>query len=151
MSELEKHGKLEKAAMRAAMDRKTARKYRDLGKLPSEMKAPREYRTRKDPFVEDWPYMEHLLKATPELEAKIVFEHLVERRPGVYAEGQVRTLQRRFKRWRAQEGPPKEVFFAQDHRPGEAFQTDFTRMRLKGEMQMALAARAYLDRPRSSG
>lgn len=23
-------------------------------------------------------------------------------------------------------GPPKEIFFAQEHRPGEAMQTDFT-------------------------
>lgn len=47
-------------------------------------------------------------------------------RPGVYQEGQIRTFQRRVRQWRAQEGPPKEVFFAQDHRPGEAIQTDFT-------------------------
>jgi len=38
----------------------------------------------------------------------------------------LRTLQRRIRRWRAKEGPPKEIFFAQVHRPGEAFQTDFT-------------------------
>jgi hypothetical protein len=30
------------------------------------------------------------------------------------------------KQWRAQSGPDKEVFFAQEHRPGEALQTDFT-------------------------
>ena len=55
-----------------------------------------------------------------------MFEHLVEIRAGRYSEGQLRTLQRRLKRWRAQEGPPKAVFFAQEHRPGEAAQTDFT-------------------------
>lgn len=32
----------------------------------------------------------------------------------------------RVREWRALHGPPKEVFFAQAHRPGEAFQTDFT-------------------------
>jgi hypothetical protein len=37
MDELNKHGQLGTAAMRAGMDRKTARKYRDLGKLPSEL------------------------------------------------------------------------------------------------------------------
>src|SRR5690606_22341801 len=89
-------------------------------------KRVREYRTREDPFAEDWPYVLELLAAAPELEAKTVFEHLGARRPGVYAEGQLRTLQRRFRRWHAQEGPGKEVFFAQDHRPGEALQTDFT-------------------------
>ena len=48
------------------------------------------------------------------------------RKPGVYERGQLRTLQRRVKQWRAQEGGPKNVFFAQDHRPCEAMQTDFT-------------------------
>jgi hypothetical protein len=41
-------------------------------------------------------------------------------------EGELRTLQRWLKRWRAQEGPPKRIFFPQVHRPGEAMQTDFT-------------------------
>ncbi len=48
------------------------------------------------------------------------------RKPEGYAPGQLRTLQRRVKQWRAQEGPPKRVFFPQVHRPGEAMQTDFT-------------------------
>lgn len=126
MAELEKHGEIGKAALRAAMDRKTARKYRDAGKVPSELKKPRAYRTRKDPFEGDWTYLEEKLRDAPELEAKTLFEHLVERRPGRYTEGQLRTLQRRIKRWRAQEGPPKEVFFSQEHRPGEAAQCDFT-------------------------
>ena len=30
------------------------------------------------------------------------------------------------KQWRATEGPEKEIFFPQAHRPGEALQTDFT-------------------------
>src|SRR5690606_29044161 len=84
------------------------------------------YRTRADPFAKDWAYVRGLLKDAPELEAKTIFEHLEGRHPDVYESGQLRTLQRRLRRWRAQEGPPKEVFFAQDHRPGEALQTDFT-------------------------
>jgi hypothetical protein len=42
-----------------------------------------------------------LIKTTPELEAKTIFEALLERRPEVYQAGQLRTLQRRLKRWRA--------------------------------------------------
>lgn len=126
MSELEKHGEIRKAALKAGMDRKTARKYRDAGKLPSELKKPRTYRTREDPFEKDWSYLLEKLEHAPELEAKTLFEHLLEVRPERYREGQLRTLQRRLKRWRAQAGPPKEVFFAQEHRPGEALQTDFT-------------------------
>src|SRR5882724_2565064 len=37
--------------------------------------------------------------------------------PGRFADRQVRTLQRRIKRWRT-EGPGKEVYFAQQHQPG---------------------------------
>jgi hypothetical protein len=66
------------------------------------------------------------LSESPGLEAKTLFEMLQELRPGAYGDGQVRTLQRRVKEWRATQGPDKEVFFAQEHRPGEAAQTDFT-------------------------
>ncbi len=43
---------LELWAARSEMDEKTARKYRDTDKLPSEIKAEtiRAWRTRKDPF-----------------------------------------------------------------------------------------------------
>ena len=40
------------AAAKAGMDQKTARKYRRLGKLPSEVKTSHTWRTRKDPFAE---------------------------------------------------------------------------------------------------
>jgi hypothetical protein len=83
-------------------------------------------RTRKDVFEEDWPEIAARLKDAPELEAKALFEDLLTRKPGVYQPGQVRTFQRRVLEWRAKEGPDQEVFFAQQHRPGEAMQTDFT-------------------------
>ncbi len=140
MAEFEKQGEIGKAALRAAMDRKTARKYRDLGKLPSELKRPRTWRTREDPFEQDWPDLKNRLVDAPELEAKTLFEYLTELKPGLYAEGQLRTLQRRIRRWRAQEGPPKEVFFAQEHRPGEAAQTDFT---CCNELEITIAGEPY--------
>jgi hypothetical protein len=126
MEEYSKHGKVGMAAMRSGMDRKTARKYLREGKLPSQTRRSRDWRTRPDPFEEDWPEMAACLAEAPELEAKALFEHLMVRRPERYHEGQLRTFQRRVKQWRAQEGPDKEVFFAQAHRPGEAMQTDFT-------------------------
>jgi len=49
MEEIAKHGEVERAAMHADMDPKTARKYIKAGKLPSEMTAPRDWRTREDP------------------------------------------------------------------------------------------------------
>jgi hypothetical protein len=63
MEELTKHGQLGRAAMKSDMDRKTARKYMAAGKLPSEMKAPRDWRTRPDPFVEHWPDVQARLEA----------------------------------------------------------------------------------------
>ena len=38
MEELSKHAQIGRAAMKAGMDPKTARKYRDAEKLPSEMR-----------------------------------------------------------------------------------------------------------------
>ena len=126
MKEYAKHGEVGRAARAAAMDRKTARKYIAAQKLPSELRADRDWRTRPDPFEEDWPDIGKMLADTPELEAKIVLEYLIAKDPDRYQESHLRTLQRRFKQWRALEGPPKRVFFSQVHVPGEAMQTDFT-------------------------
>lgn len=126
MEELSKNGKLGHAAMKAGMDRKTARKYVKAGVMPSETAEPRDWRTRHDPFAGDWPLIEGWLAATPELDAKSIFEMLCEAHPGHYEPGQVRTLQRGIRRWRATKGPEREIFFSQAHRPGEAAQTDFT-------------------------
>ena len=126
MEEMSKHGHIGQAAMKADMDRSTARKYVAAGKLPSELEQPRGWRTREDPFAEHWPEIEARLRATPELEAKTLFGLLQEQYPGRYEDGQLRTLQRHVKQWRAAHGPEREVVLAQQHRPGEAAQTDFT-------------------------
>jgi len=117
----------ELAALRAGMDPKTARKYRRLGRLPSEVKRmDRNWRTRADPFADVWPQLEEQLRLNPGLEAKTLFADLQRRFPGRFADGQVRTFQRRVKRWRAEQGPPREVFFAQVHHPGRLCASDFT-------------------------
>lgn len=127
MEEFGKHGKIGVAALRSGMHRDTASKYLKTRRLPSELKKSRTWRTRADPFDADWPLLEALLLDAPELEAKALFGWLSEElRPGKYQEGQLRTFQRRLKRWRATAGPPKEIFFVQEHRAGEAMQTDFT-------------------------
>jgi hypothetical protein len=125
MDELAKQKGLGLAAARAGMDRKTGRKYRDAGKFPSELPVVRDWRTREDPFDDDWETLELRLIDAPELEAKTLFEQLLTSTPDKYAPGQLRTLQRRVREWRARWGPDKEVYFAQEHRPGEATQTDF--------------------------
>ena len=126
MEEMANHGKIGVAALRSGMDRKTARRYVQHGQLPSALQTARTYRTRPDPFEDDWAWLQEQLERSPQLEAKLLFEALQTRRPGHYQDGQLRTLQRRLKQWRAEHGPEREVFFAQAHRPGEALQLDFT-------------------------
>ena len=126
MEEMSKHGHIGLAAMKSGMDRKTARKYAAGGKLPSELVTTRDWRTRPDPFEEHWPEIEERLALTPELEAKTLFELLQEQHPERFADGQLRTLQRRVRSWRAARGPEQEIMLAQLHRVGEAAQTDFT-------------------------
>ena len=127
MDEMIKHGQVGRAARKADMDRKTARKYIQTGKLPSELVQPRTWRTRTNPFdAEDWGTIVAKLTESPELEAKTLFEWLMATRPGKYTDGQLRTLQRHVNLWRVAHGPDREVFFAQHHTPGEAAQTDFT-------------------------
>ena len=118
----------ETAAAKAGMDAKTARKYRRLGRLPSEMAAVQRGRTRPDPFVEVWEEVQKLYEDHAGLEAKTVFEFLQRKNPGRFQDGQLRTLQRRVKGWRATEGPAREVFFAQQHPPGRLGASDFTHM-----------------------
>jgi transposase InsO family protein len=116
------------AAAKAGMDEKTARKYAMNDKLPSEMEKEHTWRTREDPFEEIWEEVRSKLDVNPGLEAKTLFGYLQRKYTGKFADGQLRTLQRRVKTWRALEGPPKEVFFPQEHHPGQLSQSDFTYM-----------------------
>jgi hypothetical protein len=63
---------------------------------------PRTYRTRPDPFATVWPEVEQWLATAPERTALSLFQDLQQRYPDQYADGQVRTFQRRVKAWRAQ-------------------------------------------------
>jgi len=125
--------------MRAGLHRDTARAYRDSGQLPGRP-PPRTWRTRPDPFDGVWPDLEGRLVAAPALEARTLLMDLVAREPGRFHAGQLRTLQRRVRAWRARSGPEKEIFFPQEHRPGEAIQTDFT---WATELGVTIAGAAY--------
>ncbi len=116
------------AAAKSGMDEKTARKYLKLGHLPSELKKPHNWRTRTDPFEDVWPEVESTLELIPGLEVKTIFEHLQRTYPGRFSDGQLRTLQRRVKTWRACHGPSKQIYFPQIHYPGQLCQSDFTSM-----------------------
>ena len=121
-------------AVQSGMGEKAARKYRRLGKLPSQCLPERTWRTRRDPFTEVWEEVRALVTESPALEAKTIFEALQRKYENPFSDGQLRTLQRRLKRWRYTEGPAKEVFFEQEHRPGALCQSDFTNMNEVGVM-----------------
>jgi hypothetical protein len=115
------------AADKAGLDPKTARKYRRLERLPSEVAVmDRHWRTRSDAFAEVWPELAERLQLNPGLEAKTLFLDLQRRFPGRFADGQLRALQRRVKAWRASCGPAREVYFDQVHHPGRLCASDFT-------------------------
>ena len=128
---LGKEASLTLSAAKAGMDRKTARKYRYTDQLPSQRQAaapPRDWRTRDDPFADVWGEVVELLEQATGWEAKTLFEEMQRRHPDRFADGQLRTLQRRVKQWLAIHGPDKEVFFAQEHPPGRLGASDFTHM-----------------------
>src|SRR5438034_2663784 len=77
----------------------------------------RGWRTRPDPFTEVWPEVAEQLAQAPELQAKTLWGWLQQKYPGRFADGQVRTFQRRVKDWRVTQGPGQEVYFSQVHPP----------------------------------
>ncbi len=123
---------LSAAASKAGMSENTARKYRRLGTLPSQLEEPHTWRTRKDPFGEVWSEAKEFLGLNYGLEAKSLFEHFQREWPGRFSDGQLRTFQRKVKTWRALEGPAQEVYFPQLHYPGELCESDFTCMNSLG-------------------
>ena len=116
------------AAAKAGMDEKTARKYLKAGQLPSQLKKEHTWRTREDPFEKEWGEVEKQLGLNSGFEAKTLFEELQRKHPGKYSDGQLRTFQRKVKRWRCLNGSGKEIYFTQRHQPGELCQSDFTHM-----------------------
>ena len=127
MKKLNEGETLEKASLKSGMSENTARRYRK-GATRKGARPARAYRTRQDPFEGVWLEVEKMLEGAPGLEAKTIFERLLERPEGEFSEGQLRTLQRKIRRWRAEHGPQKEVMFPQKHRAGEYGQSDFTSM-----------------------
>jgi Mu transposase-like protein len=123
------NGKTQAAAAAASsMSLRTAREW-DTGPMPTATKQPRDWRTRPDPFAAVWltdvePLLRSDLKGV--LEAKMVLEVLRQRYPEQFDPGQARTLQRRFRDWRARHGVEPEVFFEQIAVPGREAAIDFT-------------------------
>jgi hypothetical protein len=128
------------AAVRAGMSEKTARKYRNMTELPSQAKTEHTWRTRSDPFEQVWPEVQQQLEQSPGLQPKTIFQWLQRQHPGQFQQGQLRTLQRRIKQWRATDGPAKEVYFDQVHYPGDLCASDFTHM---GSLGITIAGQSF--------
>ena len=99
MNEYQSSGVVDHAAMKAGMDRKTARRYLRTGLRPAELRKPHTWRTREDPLAVIWPETVRWLEESPEVEAKALFEHLLAAHPGKLDGRALRTFQRRTTDW----------------------------------------------------
>jgi hypothetical protein len=118
----------EAAAAGAGMSVRSARHWQ-AGPYPSQARKPHLWRTRPDPFAGVFDSEIAPLLAIDErrvLEARTLLGELDRRHPGCFSVGQLRTLQRRVREWRALHGPEQEVYFPQDHPPGREAAFDFT-------------------------
>jgi hypothetical protein len=116
----------ELAAAKAGISERSARRIEGAVALASQ--TPRRYwSSRVDPFAAVWDAeVVPLLRGAPKLMGITLLRKLQDDHPGEFPDGMLRTLQRHIRRWRALEGPPKEVFFPQDHVPGHRGLSDFT-------------------------
>jgi len=126
MSYRKKHSQV-KSAAKAGISERSARRI-EKGEHQSQQQ-PRQYRTRKDPF--DGLFEQHLvplLEENPALQPITLFDVLADKAPNQFDHSNLRTLQRRVKRWRVEEGPDQEVIFRQRHMPGDMGMSDYTWM-----------------------
>ncbi len=141
MQHYEKTQNISESAVKAGMDRKTARKYIRAGEGPGERERARVWRTRKDPFAGVWPQVESWLEGNPSLEATTAFEDLQRKHPGEFEEGQLRSLQRRFRSWKLENGHArKPVYFEQEHEPGRLLELDWFHLR---DFEVTIAGERY--------
>lgn len=133
----------EAAAAKTGISVASARRLESATTLPSQ-RPPRHWRTRADPLAEVWASeVVPMLQGAPSLMAITVLEELQRRHPERFADGVLRTLQRRISQWRAEHGGEREVFFAQEHPPGRLGLSDFT---VADELDVSLGGIAFPHR-----
>jgi hypothetical protein len=76
------------------------------------------WRTRPDPFETVWAFVQEWLTDEPTATAKELFQRLQARMPGLFTDGQLRTLQRRVKQWRTEIARRLVLGAAGDTHPG---------------------------------
>jgi transposase len=128
IKEFNKSGEITMSSMKSGMTRKTGSKYLKLGKGPGELRKPHTWRTRKDPFADVSDEIDNMLENAEELTPITIFTYLQEKYPGKFADGQLRTLERRVKEWRIENGKSQVVSIAQSHVPGRLMELDWTSM-----------------------
>ena len=133
---IRKNKSQELAAAKAGISERSARRIDSSVTLPSQN--PRRYwRSRVDPFADVWDAeVMPLLKGAPKLMAVTLLRKLQDDHPERFPDGVLRTLQRHIRHWRAFEGPAKEVFFPQEHAPGQQGLSDFTAV---GDLRITIA------------
>ena len=130
-----------KSADAADLSERTARRLDRCGRAAHE---PRAYRTRADSFAEVWSTeVEPLLQRDAKLQAVTLFADLQRRYPGQFRDGQVRTLERQIRQWRAIHGPSRPLMFPQEHPPGWQALLDFT---VCNELAVTIAGEALPHR-----
>ena len=112
--------------MKVGMCTATARKYIVLGLLPSQVRVPHTWRTRVDAFADVREDLLDMLEVRADLPATMALDFLKCKYPERFNDGMLRTLQRRFRHYRA-EYVAKELFFEQVHEPGQWLQIDWVR------------------------
>lgn len=126
------------AAAKVGISERSARRLEHGGVLPSPR--PR-WRSRPDEFAPVWDSeIVPMLRQAPKLMAITLLRKLQEDHPGQFPDGMLRTLQRRIRQWRAVVGPEQEVFFPQEHAPGQRGLSDFTRA---GELGVTIGGAPY--------
>jgi transposase InsO family protein len=115
------------AAAKAGVSIATAYRIETDPRLPSQKTMPRG-RRRPDPLANVWDSeIVAMLEAAPGVRAVAIFEE-ISRRHLDLPTGVRRTLERRVARWRALNGPSRDVMFRQEHPPGRMGLSDFTDM-----------------------
>jgi hypothetical protein len=141
--ELRRQHSQEAAAAKTGISVASARRLESATTLPSQ-RSPRHWRTRADPLAEVWASeVVRMLQGAPSLMAITVLEELQRRHPERFADGVLRTLQRRISQWRAEQADERELFFAQEHPPGRQGLSDFT---VADELDISLGGIAFPHR-----
>jgi hypothetical protein len=119
------------AAAKAGISTATAYRIEADPRLPSQKKKPRG-RRRPDPLAAVWESeIVPMLEAAPGIRAVAIFEEMCRRHPEIIT-GVRRTVERRISKWRALNGPNRDVIFRQEHPLGRLGLSDFTDMSALG-------------------